>query len=214
MEKANTLYCTERGYMEVATDVYISLVERSERLSVYEELMRGYNPITLILAGKKQIRKKQRKEDRKAREKAEAELNQESSVPVISAYRAGSQTPGHRTCHGPYTCPDPDKLLALINAGFTTYRLADEFKTDVETVDLWIRRLDAGTEDDPGEAEAKPAEEKPAEAAPAEEAPAEEAPAADPAKDILGSFQAYSGSVTEKKRPGRPRAKIRKDVNV
>lgn len=211
MAESTSIYCTERGYMEIPVDVYTGLVERSERLAVYEELMRGYNPVTLILAGKKQIRKKRRKEERKERAQIQAELNQENGVPVISAYRAGYQTPGHRTCHGPYTCPDPDKLMALINAGFTAYRLADEFKTDVETVDLWISRLDAGAEDEPGEAEIKPAEEKPA-----DPTPAEEAHAADPAtgQDAPESFQVYSGPVTEKKRPGRPRAKIRKDVNV
>jgi hypothetical protein len=86
--------------------------------------------------------------------------------------------------------------MALINAGHYIYDLAYEFKTDVETIETWISRLNARAEDAPGEAETKPAEEK----------PAEEAPAADPAPG--------QDAPPEKKRPGRPRAKIRKDVIV
>lgn len=198
MAESTSIYCTERGYMEIPVDVYTGLVERSERLTVFEELTRGYNPITLILAGKKQIRKKQRKEDRKAREKAEAEeINRiiqartgqagEESRAILESLKEYVTVPA---------CPDPGKLVALINAGFHISELAEEFKTDVETVGAWINRLAARTEDTPGEAETKPAEEK----------PAEEAPAADPAP--------VQDAPPEKKRPGRPRAKIRKDVIV
>lgn len=173
MAESTSIYCTERGYMEIPIDVYTGLVERSERLAVYEELMRGYNPVTLILSGKKQIRKKQRKEERQERERAQEAVTREriqaaamqadeESKALLESLKAQEPVP---------TCPDPDKLVALIHAGFTTYRLADEFKTDVETVDIWASRLAARAEDTPEEAETKPAD----------PTPAEEAPAADPA---------------------------------
>lgn len=179
MAESTSIYCTERGYMEIPIDVYTGLVERSERLTVFEELTRGYNPVTLILAGKKQIRKKQRKEDRKAREKAEAEeINRiiqartgqagEESRAILESLKEYVAVPA---------CPDPGKLEALINAGFHISELAEEFKTDVETVGAWINRLAAMAEDAPGEAKTNPAEEKPAEKAPAADpAPVQDAP--------------------------------------
>lgn len=155
---------TEHGYMEIAVDIYTGLVERSERLAVYEELMRGYNPVTVIIAGKKHIRKKQKKEERKEREQIQAELNQASDAPVIYGYRAGdpySIRPSGPALVPSYdTCPDPGKLNALINSGWTWETLAAEFNTDVETVAKWINEL-APT------AEEKTAVTKPAEPAPA-----------------------------------------------
>lgn len=135
---------TEHGYMEIAVDIYTSLVERSERLAVYEELMRGYNPVTVIIAGKKHIRKKQKKEGRKEREQIQAEFNQASDVPVISAYRAGdpysirSAGPAPEAPAG--KCPDPGKMLSLLRAGWTKYDLAAEFNTDPETIVAWASR--------------------------------------------------------------------------
>lgn len=175
---------TEHGYMEITVDIYTGLVERSERLAVYEELMRGYNPVTVIIAGKKQIRKKQKKEDRKEREQIQAEFNQASDALKIYAYRAGSGPV--ELVQAPDTCPDPGKLTALINSGWTCETLAAEFNTDVETVSKWINELDRLAA-----AEEKPAVTKPAEPAPA----AVQEPGPDP----------------EKKRPGRPRARARKE---
>ena len=170
---------TEHGYMEITVDIYTGLVERSERLAVYEELMRGYNPVTVIIAGKKHIRKKQKKEERKEREQIQAEFNQASNALAIYAYRAGSGPA--ELVPAPDTCPDPGKLTALINSGWTVETLAAEFNTDVETVSKWINELDR----------IAAAEEKPADPAPA----AVQEPGPDP----------------ERKRPGRPRAKIRKE---
>ena len=173
---------TEHGYMEIAVDIYTGLVERSERLAVYEELMRGYNPVTVIIAGKKHIRKKQKKEERKEREQIQAEFNQASNALAIYAYRAGSGPAELVPAHD--TCPDPGKLTALINSGWTVETLAAEFNTDVETVSKWINEL------------APTAEEKPAVTKPADPAPAAvQEPGPDP----------------ERKRPGRPRAKVRKE---
>lgn len=172
---------TEHGYMEIAVDIYTGLVERSERLAVYEELMRGYNPVTVIIAGKKHIRKKQKKEERKEREQIQAALNQASDAPAIYAYRAGGGPA--KLVPGPDTCPDPGKLTALINSGWTWETLAAEFNTDVETVAKWINVAPT--------AEEKPAVTKPADPAPA----AVQEPGSDP----------------EKKRPGRPRARARKE---
>lgn len=177
---------TEHGYMEITVDIYTGLVERSERLAVYEELMRGYNPVTVIIAGKKHIRKKQKKEEHKEhkeREQIQAALNRASiDAPVIYAYRAGIGPA--ELVPAPDTCPDPGKLTALINSGWTVETLAAEFNTDVETVSKWINEL------------APTAEEKPAVTKPADPAPAAvQEPGADP----------------EKKRPGRPRARARKE---
>lgn len=129
---------TEHGYMEITVDIYTGLVERSERLAVYEELMRGYNPVTVIIAGKKQIRKKQKKEERKEREQIQAEFNQASDALKIYAYRAGSGPA--ELVPAPDTCPDPGKLTALINSGWTWETLAEEFNTDPETIKAWASR--------------------------------------------------------------------------
>jgi hypothetical protein len=135
---------TEHGYMEIAVDIYTGLVERSERLAVYEELMRGYNPVTVIIAGKKHIRKKQKKEERKEREQIQAEFKQASDAISIYAYRAGSGAaelvPSPDTCPAPDTCPDPGKMLSLLRAGWTKYDLAAEFNTDPETIVAWASR--------------------------------------------------------------------------
>lgn len=128
---------TEHGYMEIAVDIYTGLVERSERLAVYEELMRGYNPVTVIIAGKKHIRKKQKKEEHKEREQIQA-ANQASDAPVIYAYRAGSGAA--ELTPAPDTCPDPGKMLSLLRAGWTKYDLAAEFNTDPETIVAWASR--------------------------------------------------------------------------
>lgn len=130
---------TEHGYMEIAVDIYTGLVERSERLAVYEELMRGYNPVTVIIAGKKHIRKKQKKEEHKEREQIQAALNRASiDAPVIYAYRAGSGPAELVPAHD--TCPDPGKMLSLLQAGWTKYDLAAEFNTDPETIVAWASR--------------------------------------------------------------------------
>ena len=131
---------TEHGYMEIAVDIYTGLVERSERLAVYEELMRGYNPVTVIIAGKKHIRNKQKKEETYARigDQIQAALNQESDANTIFAYRAGSGAA--ELTPAPDTCPDPGKMLSLLRAGWTKYDLAAEFNTDPETIVAWASR--------------------------------------------------------------------------
>lgn len=150
----------ERGFMEIPVEVYTGLVERSERLTVYEELLRGYNPVKVILAGIKQIKKKQQKEERKEREQIQAALNQESDAHAIFAYRAGDpysiRSASSKLVPSYDTCPDPGKLTALINSGWTYETLAAEFNTDVETVVKWVNSMATA-----------PAETKPADPAPA-----------------------------------------------
>lgn len=109
----------KRGYMEIPVDIYTGLVERSQTLAIYEELMRGYNPVTLILAGKKHIRKKQKKEER-----ALAAASKGGPAPAAPAGK----------------CPDPGKMLSLLRAGWTKYDLAAEFNTDPETIIAWASR--------------------------------------------------------------------------
>lgn len=169
----------ERGYMEIPVEVYTGLVERSERLTVYEELLRGYNPVKVILAGIKQIKKKQKKEETYARigDQIQTALNQASDANALFAYRAGSGPVALVPSYD--TCPDPGKLTALINSGWTYETLAAEFNTDVETVVKWVNSMAT---------------------APAETKPADPAPAAAPTE-----------TDPEKKRPGRPRAKVRKE---
>lgn len=133
---------TEHGYMEITVDIYTGLVERSERLAVYEELMRGYNPVTVIIAGKKHIRKKQKKEERKEREKAAAAMVREriqaaakqadeESEALLASLRESEPVPA---------CPDPGKMLSLLRAGWTKYDLAAEFNTYPETIVAWASR--------------------------------------------------------------------------
>lgn len=130
----------ERGYMEIPVEVYTGLVERSERLTVYEELLRGYNPVKVILAGIKQIKKKQKKEETYARigDQIQTALNQASDANALFAYRAGSGPA--ELVPAPDTCPDPGKMLSLLRAGWTKYDLAAEFNTDPETIVAWASR--------------------------------------------------------------------------
>lgn len=109
----------KRGYMEIPVDIYTGLVERSQTLAIYEELMRGYNPVTLILAGKKHIRKKQKKEER-----ALAAASKGGPAPAAPAGK----------------CSDSGKMLSLLRAGWTKYDLAAEFNTDPETIVAWASR--------------------------------------------------------------------------